>query len=70
MPSSAISTFTNPDAYHAAIQNAQVEGVVTARGEYRTELTLVGLHRLWMQRGAEALPRITNVTVDGSITGF
>jgi hypothetical protein len=53
MPSSAVRTFTDPDAYHAAIQNAEVEGVVTARGEYRTELTLIRLHRLWMQRGAE-----------------
>ena len=41
-------TFTDPDAYHAAIQNAEVQGVVTARGEYRTELTLIRLHRLWM----------------------
>jgi hypothetical protein len=41
-----------PDPYHAAIQNAEVQGVVTARGEYRTELTLIRRHRLWMQRGA------------------
>jgi hypothetical protein len=48
MLSSAISTFTDPDAYHATIQNAEVEEVVTARGEYRTELPLIRLHRLWM----------------------
>jgi hypothetical protein len=45
MPSSAVRTFTDPDAYHAAIQNAEVQA---ARGQYRTELTLIRLHRLWM----------------------
>jgi hypothetical protein len=55
MPSSTVRTFTDPDTYHAAIQNAEVEGVVTACGKYRTELTRIRLHRLWMQRGTETL---------------
>src|ERR1700720_3792085 len=70
MPSSAVRTFTDPDAYHAAIQNAEGQGVVTARGEYRTELTLIRLHRLWMQRGAETLPRVMSVEVDGTRSGI
>jgi hypothetical protein len=70
MPSSAISHLYRPDAYLAAIQNAEVEGVVTARGQYRTELTLIRLHCLWMQRGAETLPRVMNVKVDGTRPGI
>ena len=70
MPASAVSTFTEPDAYHEAIQNAEVEGVVTARGTYRTELTRIRLHRLWMQRGAESLPRVMNCKVDGTRPGI
>ena len=58
MPSSTIGTFTDPDAYHAAIRNAEVEGIVTARGEYRAELSRIDLHRIWMQRAVESLPRI------------
>lgn len=61
MPSSAVLTFTEPDAYYAAIRTAEVKGVVTARGDYRAELTRIELHRLWMQRGVEDLPRVMNV---------
>jgi hypothetical protein len=70
VPSSAVHVFTDPDAYHPAIQNAEVEGVITARGKYRTELTPIRLHRLWMQRGAETLPRVMNVKVDGTRPGI
>jgi len=62
MPDNAVLTFTDPGAYHANILRSQVDGVVTARGEYRTELTRIDLHRLCMQRGDEKLARVLNVT--------
>jgi len=34
--------------------------VVTARGEFRSELIRIDLHHLWMQRGYEKLPRIAH----------
>ena len=59
-------TFADPDAYHANIRRTTVaEGVVTARGEYRSELTRTDLHRLWMQRGDETLARVLNFTASG-----
>jgi AraC-like DNA-binding protein len=61
LPDSAVLAFTDPDAYYATIRTAEVKGVVTARGDYRAELTRIELHRLWMQRGIEGLPRIMNV---------
>jgi AraC-like DNA-binding protein len=65
MPDSAVTTFTDPDAYHAAFRGLQVEGIVTARGKYRAELTRIDLHRLWMQRGDESLPRVVSITPSG-----
>jgi len=66
MADSAVLTFTDPDAYHANIRRTQVvEGVVTARGEYRSELTRTDLHRLWMQRGDESLARVLNFAPAG-----
>jgi hypothetical protein len=65
MPDSAVVTFTDPDAYHANIRRERVEGVVTRRGEYRAESTRIDLHRLWMQRGDERLPRVLNVSPSG-----
>jgi hypothetical protein len=64
MPDSAVLTFTDPDAYHAAIRDAQAQSVVTARGKFRAELVRVGLHRLGVLRGEETLPRVTNSAVD------
>lgn len=63
MPDSAVLTFSDPDVYHAAVRNAQVEGVVTARGSFRAELTRIDLHRLWMLRGEESLARIHSVAI-------
>ena len=63
MPDSAVLTFSDPDVYHTAIRNAQVDGVVTARGNFRAELTRIDLHRLWMLHGEENLARISSVAI-------
>ena len=65
MPSSAIRTFIDPDMYFAGIRNLQIDGVITKRGEFRAESTRVDLHRLWMHRLDESLPRIMRVTPSG-----
>jgi AraC-like DNA-binding protein len=70
MPHSAVTTFTDPDAYHAAIRNAQVEGVVTGRGSFRAELTRIDLHRLWIQRGDESLPRVLRAATGAKRAGI
>ena len=58
MPSSRVLFFTDPHPYQAVVRAAEVEVFVTTRGEFRAELTQINLHRLWMQRGWEALPRV------------
>jgi AraC-like DNA-binding protein len=65
MPSSATRTFTDPDTYFAGIRNLQIDGVVTKRGEFRAESTRIDLHRLWMHRFDESLPRIMRITPSG-----
>ncbi len=65
MPSSAIRTFTDPDTYFAGIRNLQIDGVITNRGEFRAESTRFDLHRLWMHRFDEDLPRIMRITPSG-----
>jgi hypothetical protein len=65
MPDSEVMTLTDPDAFYANMRRERVEGVVTGRGEYRTELTRIDLHRLWMQRGDESLPRVLDVSPSG-----
>jgi AraC-like DNA-binding protein len=67
---SAVRTFTDPDAYHAAIRDAHAEGVVTGRGDFRAESTAIRLDRLSLQRASETLPRVTYSAVDPKQFGF
>src|SRR5260370_5285335 len=58
MPDSAVATFTEPYAYHAAIRTQPAEGVVTTRGDFHAELTRIDLDRLLMQLLVEKLPHV------------
>src|SRR5438128_517838 len=62
MPDSSVLTFTDPDAYHAAIRAQRVEGALTARGMFHAELTRIDFDRLLMQRADENLPRVLNIS--------
>jgi AraC-like DNA-binding protein len=66
MPSSAVRTFTDADAYFGGIRNLSIDGLVTEQGKFRAEATLINLHRLQMGRFEEDLPRIMRVTPSGS----
>jgi AraC-like DNA-binding protein len=70
MSSSAVRTFTDPDAYHAAFRDMQAESVVTGRGAFRAEFTAVRLDRLSLQRGTETLPRTAYSAVDPKLFGI
>jgi hypothetical protein len=65
MPVSAVHTFIDPDMYFSGIRNLQIDAVITNRGEFRAESTRIDLHRLWMHRLYESLPRIMRVTPSG-----
>ena len=60
MPSSAVRTFSDPDEYAAAIRNSRAEMTVTKPGHFAAKLIQIELHRLWMQRFSETLPRIAH----------
>ncbi len=70
MPSSAIRTFTDSEMYFRGIRNLQIDGVITKRGEFRAESTHIDLHRLFMYRSDESLPRIMKVTPSGMRAGI
>lgn len=70
MPSSVIRTFTNPDAYFGARRNVQIDGLVMRRGAFPADSTRIDLHRLWMHRFDESLPRIMGVTSSGIPVGI
>src|SRR6516225_6821837 len=70
MPSSAVRTFTDPVEYFTGIRNLQIVGIAQRRGEFRAESTHIDLHRLFMYRADENLPRIMKVTPSGKRAGI
>ena len=62
MPSSAVQTFSDPDEYAAALRAANTEFTVTGRGQFTAKLVRIDLHRLWVQRASDNLPRIAHPT--------
>ena len=66
MPSSAVHTFADPDDYAASIRGTSAEMTVIGRGLFRAKLTRIELHRLWMQRFSDNLPRVAH---SAAVTG-
>jgi AraC-like DNA-binding protein len=60
---SGVLKFVDPQAYQAAIRPAQVELLVTAKGDFSAALTAIKLPRLWLQSGRETLPRVAKAAV-------
>jgi hypothetical protein len=67
LPTSSVRTFTDPDAFHAAIRHSHAEGIVSGRGRFRAELTLVRLNRVSLHSSDEALHRVTYSAVDPAL---
>ncbi len=61
MPSSAVRTFSDADDYAAAFRHVTVEMTVTEGRNFAAKLIKIDLHRLWMQRSSDNLPRIYHV---------
>jgi AraC-like DNA-binding protein len=66
MPSSAVRTFTDPDDYAASRRGSEAELTVTGPGRFAAKLIRIDLHRLWMQRFSDNLPRIVH---SGNLAG-
>jgi AraC-like DNA-binding protein len=60
MLSSAVRTFTDPDDFAAEIRAGAVDLTITGRGRFAAKIVRVDLHRLWMQRLSDNLPRIAH----------
>ena len=62
MFSSSVRRFFDPDDYGASIRGTIAEITILARGHFSAKLTRIDLHRLWMQRFSESLPRVAHST--------
>jgi AraC-like DNA-binding protein len=58
MPSSAVHTFADPDEYAAVFPATSADLTITGRGQFIANVTRIDLHRLWMLRYSDNLPRV------------
>jgi AraC-like DNA-binding protein len=65
MPSSAVHIFTDPYDYAAAVRGSNVEVTILGRGQFTAKLTRIDMHRLWMQRYSDNLPRVGHSAMSG-----
>ena len=60
MPSSAVLTSTDPDEYAASIRATTIDLTAMGRGQFTGKRTRIDLHRLWMRRLSENMPRVVH----------
>jgi len=66
MPSSAVQTFSDPEAYTASIRSTKAELTVLGRGQFAAKLIRIDFQRLRMQRYSDNLPRVAHsATIKG-----
>jgi AraC-like DNA-binding protein len=63
VPLSRVFSFTDPLACQAVIWSADCELFPTGKGNFRVEITQVGMNRLWMHRIRVSLPEVNTVAV-------
>jgi AraC-like DNA-binding protein len=64
VPWSRFLRFSDPFICQKAIQAADVEILPTAKGNFRAEISQIGMDRIWMQRFEANLPLISTVAVN------
>jgi len=70
MPSSYVRTFTDPDKFAAAIQGAEVDLSITARGTFAAGITRIDLNSLRLQRLSENLAIVCHLSDFAGRAGY
>lgn len=60
MLASVVRPFSDPDEYAGFIRGTKAEFAITKPGHFAGKLVHINLHRLWMQRFSETLPRVAH----------
>ena len=60
MLGSSVREFTDSDDYASSVRAAKIQLAITGRGRFAAKLVRVDLHRLWLQRFEDNLPRIAH----------
>jgi AraC-like DNA-binding protein len=60
VPHSIVRRFVDPDEYTASVRGSRADISITKPGRFAATLIRIDLHRLWMQRFSETLPRVVH----------
>ena len=60
MPASAFWHFTDPDEFTARVRATSMELAITRPGRFVAKAIRIDLHRMWLQRFSDSLPRVAH----------
>ena len=60
MLASAVWSFADPDEYALSVRATSMELAITQTGRFEAKAIRIDLHRLWLQRVSESLPRVAH----------
>ena len=60
MPASAFWHFTDPDDFTARVRATSMELAITRPGHFAAKAVRIDLHRIWLQRFSDSLPRVAH----------
>jgi AraC-like DNA-binding protein len=60
MPASSAHSFADPDEFASSVRASKVQLTLTRAGDFEAKIVRIDLHRLWLQRFDDNLPRVAH----------
>jgi AraC-like DNA-binding protein len=64
MPNSAVRSFSDPWEFQESVKGSDLKVLISAPGDYKSELTRIDMRQIQLQRAETVLPQVTHAAVE------